>query len=165
MSTKCFHQIRRCGRKPYCYSWSKPSKNLLRKRSSSRHVFTNFPNTDLPLFSYQWLCTTCFDFLKCNAQIWYIVYLYFENSWKHVVNSIKGEEFVVTLPISVKSMWRSNFGIVMENDISSQDSFPEDISSPTPKLLALHHPLDDFTRIVAKQSRKRSSSSHSFTIP
>ena len=62
-------------------------------------------------------------------------------------------------------MWRSNFGIVMENDISSQDSFPEDISSPTPKLLALHHPLDDFTRIVAKQSRKRSSSSHVFTIP
>jgi hypothetical protein len=62
-------------------------------------------------------------------------------------------------------MWRSNFGIVMENDISSQDGFPEDISSPTPKLLALHHPLDDFTRIVAKQSRKRSSSSHVFTIP
>ena len=81
------------------------------------------------------------------------------------MNSIKGEEFVVTLPISVKSMWRSNFGIVMENDISSQDSFPEDISSPTPKLLALHHPLDDFTRIVAKQSRKRSSSSHVFTNP
>ena len=116
-----------------------------------------FPNNDYVL---QFLVL-----IFSNAQNWYIVHLFFKNSWKHVANSIKGEEFVVTLPISVKSMWRSNFGIVMENDISSQDSFPEDISSPTPKLLALHHPLDDFTRIVAKQSRKRSSSSHVFTVP
>ena len=40
----------------------------------------------------------------------------------------KGEEFVVTLPIPVKSMWRSNFGIILENDISLPDNFNDDTS-------------------------------------
>ena len=38
------------------------------------------------------------------------------------------------------------------------DNFSDELSNATPckvmKLLALHHPLDDFTRIVAKKSRK-----------
>ena len=38
------------------------------------------------------------------------------------------------------------------------DNLPDELSNAAPckvmKLLALHHPLDDFTRIVAKKSRK-----------
>ena len=65
------------------------------------------------------------------------------------IYSEKGEEFVVTLPIPLKSMWSSNFGIILESDLSKglDLNFLDDPSIPAPKLLALQHPLEDFTRI------------------
>ena len=65
-----------------------------------------------------------------------------------------GEEFLVTLPIPLRKMWRSTFGVILESDLSKNDHFLDDPSIPTPKLLVLHHPLDDFTRIVSKNTRK-----------
>ncbi len=69
--------------------------------------------------------------------------------------SQKGEEHLITLPIPLKAMWRSKFGIVLESDLESPtDWYMDDPSVPTPKLLVLHHPLEDFTRVVAKQNKK-----------
>ena len=75
-------------------------------RSSSRHVFTNFANTNLRFFSiYQILCNICSDLLKTEKKMPFLtdkefafffnwetlvkkfVDSYSENSWKHVVNS------------------------------------------------------------------------------
>ena len=42
----------------YWFSASRTKKYSLQQRSSSRHIFTNFPNTNLRIF--------CFDFLKCS---------------------------------------------------------------------------------------------------
>ena len=36
------------------------------ERSSSSHVFTNFPNTNLRIFCFQMFCNICFDFLKSS---------------------------------------------------------------------------------------------------
>ena len=41
-------------------------ENIANIRSSSRHVFTNFPTTNLQFFFYQILCSVYFDFLKCS---------------------------------------------------------------------------------------------------
>mgnify|MGYP007045155870 CR=1 FL=1 len=78
-------------------------------RSSSRHVFTNFLYTNRRIFSTKYYVTLCnirLSFLKCsklsrNAFFGQFVFFfnweilvkkfidsYFENSWKHVVNSI-----------------------------------------------------------------------------
>ena len=38
------------------------------------------------------------------------------------IYSEKGEEFIVTLPIPVKSMWSSDFGIILENEIQGDPS-------------------------------------------
>lgn len=69
------------------------------------------------------------------------------------IYSAKGEEFLVHLPIPLKNMWKSKFGLVLEAAHQSvqKDDPPE---TPMPNLLALHHPLDDFTRVVSKKSAK-----------
>ena len=67
------------------------------------------------------------------------------------IYSEKGEEYFVHLPIPLKTMWRSSFGLILEGQVSTNDP-----NLLTPKLLVLHHPLDYITRIVAKQSKKGS---------
>jgi hypothetical protein len=71
-----------------------------------------------------------------------------------------GEEFLVTLPISLTKIWSSGLGLILEGETSNHDhdyagggSDHQD-AIPTPKLLALHHPLDDLTRIVTKRRNK-----------
>lgn len=70
------------------------------------------------------------------------------------IYTVKGEEHFIPLPIALKRMWRSNFGLLLESDLSKKEHFLDDPTIPTPKLLALHHPLDDFTRAVTKQANK-----------
>lgn len=70
------------------------------------------------------------------------------------IYTVKGEEHLIALPIALKRIWRSNFGLFLESDLSKKEHFLDDPNIPTPKLLALHHPLDDFTRVVAKQAKK-----------
>ena len=73
-------------------------------RSSSWHVLTNFPKTNLRILSAQILCNNCLDLLNCsklrkqpqgfvcffNRQILERKFVdsCSENSWKHVMNSI-----------------------------------------------------------------------------
>ena len=79
----------------------------LREKSSSRHVFTNFPNNKSTNFFYQMSFDIFFlYFLKCpklkkrvfwlsfsTEKYWVKKFVdsYSENSWKHVVISIKGQ--------------------------------------------------------------------------
>ena len=65
------------------------------------------------------------------------------------IYSEKGEEFFVHLPIPLKTMWKSAYGLILEGKILDSDH-PDML---TPKLLVLQHPLDDFTRIVSKQNK------------
>lgn len=74
------------------------------------------------------------------------------------IYSQRGEEHLITLPIPLKSMWRCVFGLILESDLSTRNHYLDDPAIPTPKLLALHHPLDDFTRIVAKEVKRGSLS-------
>ena len=65
------------------------------------------------------------------------------------IYSEKGEEFFVHLPIPLKTMWKSAYGLILEGKILDSDH-PDML---TPKLLVLQHPLDDFTRVVSKQNK------------
>ena len=72
------------------------------------------------------------------------------------VYSTKGEEYLVHLPIPVKRIWKSAFGLVLEaaHQVEQLTLKEDDAETPMPNLLALHHPLDDFSRAVTKKSPK-----------
>ena len=72
------------------------------------------------------------------------------------VYSSKGEEYLVHLPIPVKKIWKSAFGLVLEAAHQPEQLTlkEDDEETPMPNLLALHHPLDDFSRAVTKKSPK-----------
>ena len=73
------------------------------------------------------------------------------------VYSHKGEEYLVHLPIPLKRIWKSAFGLILEAAHQQELRLKEDDETPMPNLLALHHPLDDFSRAVTKMSSAKSS--------
>ena len=63
------------------------------------------------------------------------------------IYSQDGEEFLVALPLPLGRVWASEFGLVLEGNVAVAEA------TNMPQLLALHHPLEDFTRIVAKKAQ------------
>ena len=77
-----------------------------------------------------------------------------------------GREFLIHLPFALCSIWNTKYGLLLErsDEHESKDSVPNNYSSHAqvvpeaketsgikpPKLMALHHPLDDLTRIIMK---------------
>ena len=81
------------------------------------------------------------------------------------VYSKGGQEFFVALPFEVQKVWNTLFGLLLEKSDNtntesaiaysshagqSQGDF-EGYRIKPPKLMALHHPLDDLTRVVIKK--------------
>ena len=81
------------------------------------------------------------------------------------VYSEGGREFLVSLPFDVSRVWNTNYGLLLERSTdnsasstqASSSSYPGIAKEPfegyrikPPRLMALHHPLDDLTRIIVK---------------
>ena len=80
------------------------------------------------------------------------------------VYSEGGQEYFVALPYALRKVWNTKFGLLLEKSGKTNDNTTAAYSSHAgiandyegyrikpPKLMALHHPLDDLTRIVIKR--------------
>ena len=63
----------------------------------------------------------------------------------------QGQQFNVALQFPVRNCWSSKFGLLVERQVTEE---LEDLSSNKSVLFSLLHPLDDFTRVVMKQSNR-----------
>lgn len=57
-----------------------------------------------------------------------------------------GQEYLVALPMPISKVWKNKYGIVLEREKGVATT----TSNATPMLLALHHPLDDLTRVISR---------------
>ena len=60
-----------------------------------------------------------------------------------------GREFLVALPFDISGAWNTKYGLLLERSTGNSTTSSTNATKP-PDLLALHHPLDDLTRIVVK---------------
>ena len=57
----------------------------------------------------------------------------------------------MALQFPVRNCWSSKFGLLVERQVTEE---LEDLSTNKSVLFSLLHPLDDFTRVVMKQSNR-----------
>ena len=104
-----------------------------------------YPKNQPNYFSGENVCLqSCFSNFEGSTESFVVI----REKERLRIYSENGEEYFVSLPISLKTMWKSAFGLILEGLVSS------DPSVQTPKLLVVHHPLEDFTRIVSKSNKK-----------
>ena len=66
---------------------------------------------------------------------------------------VQGQQFNVALQFPVRSCWASKFGLLVERQVTDE---LQDVDTNKSVLFCLLHPLDDFTRVVMKQSNRLS---------
>ena len=62
----------------------------------------------------------------------------------------QGQDFRVALQFAVRRCWQTKFGLLIEREVVEREEGEQDATPPV--IFSLLHPLDDFTRVVARQA-------------
>ena len=66
-----------------------------------------------------------------------------------------GQDFLVSIPVTLKKIWPSKYGLLLERECQSVPRNPNGLPPPKmPVWFALLHPLDDFSRIIVRIKNK-----------